>query len=123
MKVIVAGGRDFTHVEGANAFFLEITKDIPVTQIVSGCARGADAVGERLARLHSILPIRKFPADWDTHGKSAGYIRNSDMADYADMLIAFWDGKSKGTKHMIDLAEKKGLIVHVVRYTARYKDE
>lgn len=62
------------------------------------------------------LPVDEFRADWDTHGKSAGYKRNSQMADHADMLIAFWDGKSKGTKHMIDLARAKKLIVKVVKY-------
>jgi len=61
-------------------------------------------------------PIKQFPADWNKYGKSAGYKRNEEMAKYADALIAFWDGKSKGTKHMIDLAKRYGLKVKVVIY-------
>ncbi len=121
MKLIIAGGREFTHFKGALAHYLVINNQGIVTEIVSGGARGADKVGELIAEAEG-LPIKLFKADWDTHGKSAGYIRNSEMADYGDMLLAFWDGKSKGTKHMIDLATKKGLKVKVVRYTVRYKD-
>lgn len=84
-------------------------------QIVSGGARGADKLGELYAHtnLHS---LKVFPADWEKFGKSAGYIRNEEMAKYADCLVAFWDGKSRGTKHMIDLAHKHGLQVRVVSF-------
>ncbi len=121
MKLIIAGGREFTHFKGAFAHYLVINNQGIITEIVSGGARGADKVGELIAEAEG-LTIKLFEADWDTHGKSAGYIRNSEMADYGDMLLAFWDGKSKGTKHMIDLATKKGLEVKVVRYIVRYKD-
>ena len=56
------------------------------------------------------------PADWERHGKAAGPIRNAEMADVSDALIAFWDGQSCGTKSMIELAKRKGLQVAVVRY-------
>lgn len=124
MKLIIAGGRDFTNVPLAAWHFIafveelypEATALVPcVTEIVSGTARGADKVGEEVASALGIC-IKQFPADWDKHGKRAGYLRNADMADYADALLAFWDGKSKGTKHMIDLATKKGLKVKVVYY-------
>lgn len=115
MKLIIAGGRDFTHFEGALVRFNHIYRDKGITEIVSGTARGADRVGEGIAREIGI-PITRFPADWDEYGKSAGYIRNSEMADYADALLVFWDGKSRGTKHMIDLATKKGLEVKVINY-------
>lgn len=112
MKVIIAGGRDFKDFE----LLVHSIWDLDlVTEVVSGKARGADSLGEQWAKENNI-PISAHPADWDTHGKSAGYIRNSEMADYADALLAFWDGKSKGTKHMIDLATKKGLEVKVVKY-------
>lgn len=55
-----------------------------------------------------------FPANWAEFGKYAGYIRNYDMGKNADMLIAFWDGKSKGTSHMIDIAERLNLIIHKI---------
>lgn len=61
--------------------------------------------------LHHDIPVKKFPADWGGLGKRAGYLRNEQMADYADALIAVWDGKSKGTKHMIDVATVKELKV------------
>jgi len=83
--------------------------------VVSGTARGADKWGERYARRFNYI-ITKFPADWNKYGKSAGYIRNKQMAEYADHLIAFWDGESKGTKHMINLATKQGIIVDVIEY-------
>ena len=84
-------------------------------EIVSGTAAGADTLGERYAQEKG-YEVKKFPAQWDLYGKSAGYKRNQQMAEYADGLIAFWDGKSKGTKHMIDIANKMGLKVRVIRY-------
>ena len=76
-------------------------------------ARGADTLGEQYAKERGI-PIRYFPADWQTLGKSAGYQRNVQMAQYADALVAFWDGRSKGTKHMIDTAQRFKLDIRVV---------
>lgn len=123
MKLIIAGGRDFDSVlKGQIALmqfhiehFGEAVNSVRITEIVSGGARGADAVGEKLAWLNNI-PVKKFIPDWDGLGKRAGFVRNAEMADYADALLAFWDGSSKGTAHMIDIATKKGLIVKVVRY-------
>ena len=57
---------------------------------------------------------QRYPADWEQYGPRAGYIRNSEMAKVATHLIAFWDGRSKGTKHMIDIARKAGLYVLAV---------
>jgi glycerophosphoryl diester phosphodiesterase len=71
-----------------------------------------DRLGETYA-VRNKLPIAKFPADWDKWGKPAGYIRNKEMAQYADALVAVWNGESKGTKHMIDLAKEQGLKVHI----------
>ncbi len=99
MKVIIAGCRDFNNY---NFLKREIGKmDLPITEIVSGGARGVDALGERYANENG-LPVKRFPANWDLYGKSAGPIRNKEMAEYGDYLIAFWDGKSRGTKNMID---------------------
>lgn len=111
MKVIIAGSRDiadYSVVEHAviKSGFEEIT------EVVSGCARGVDFLGEQWA-LNNNIPIRSFPAEWAMFGKSAGYIRNGKMAQYADALIAVWDGKSKGTKNMIDLARERNLQVYI----------
>ena len=118
-RIIIAGSRNFNNYSLLtsamyNLLVNEMISGVEV-EIVSGTAKGADQLGERFAKDHN-YPIKKFPADWNTHGKKAGYLRNKQMAEYADMLVAFWDGESKGTKNMIDLAEKNGLIVEVVRF-------
>jgi len=77
-----------------------------ITEIVCGLAAGVDNLGKRYSEINKI-PLKVFPAEWEKHGKSAGYKRNLQMAEYADALIAVWDGKSKGTKHMIDIMQKK----------------
>ena len=117
-KVIIAGGRDFSDYELLKRKVLFYTNDINKDNLIiilSGKAKGADSLGEKLAKEIG-WKILEYPADWDKNGKSAGYIRNIEMAKNADALIGFWDGKSRGTKHMIDTAEKYGLLVRVVKY-------
>jgi hypothetical protein len=111
MRTIIAGGRDFNDF----TMLCESMDEIPwvVSEVVSGTAKGADRLGERWAGDN---PVKLFPADWNKHGKAAGHIRNSEMAKYAEALVAFWDGKSKGTKGMIETAVKKGLYVKVFFY-------
>jgi len=116
-RVIVAGGRDFNDynlLKSKLDYALRNRIDEGIT-IVSGTARGADSLGERYAKEKG-YPIDSKPADWNKYGKSAGYIRNKEMADNADALMAFWDGKSRGTRHMIDTALKQGLKVIVIKY-------
>ena len=125
LRVIIAGSRDFNDYELLKKSAIEIiTKKtmLPdLTRIVSGGARGADTLGERFANEMG-LEISRFIPDWDGLGKRAGYVRNAEMAKFAvedgnyGVLIAFWDGQSRGTKHMIDLAKRYGLEVHVVNY-------
>ena len=115
MKVIIAGSRDFSDYEKLKEvcdYMLSRQTDV---EIVSGAARGADILGEQYAKEkgHS---LKQFPAEWDKFGKRAGYLRNEDMAKYSDALIAFWDGKSKGTEHMISLAKKHNLKVKVHKF-------
>ena len=83
--------------------------------IISGHALGADSLDERYAQERG-FKIETYPADWKKYGRAAGPIRNEQMANIANALIAFWDGKSKGTKNMINLAKKKGLQVFVAQY-------
>lgn len=115
-KLIIAGGRDFDDYEAlcktCDSLLVNITDEI---EIVSGNANGADKLGERYAKDKG-YNVTLFKAEWNVFGNSAGYMRNRDMAEYADALIAFWDGKSKGTGHMIDLANKCGIKVRVRRY-------
>lgn len=113
MKTIIAGTRGITNVLDFGLIISEASmKNINITEVVSGCARGVDKMGEVWADSHHI-PIKRFPADWEKYGKPAGIIRNREMVDYADALIAIWDGKSPGTQHVIDYARRKGLLVHV----------
>ncbi|MCC2832102.1 DUF2493 domain-containing protein [[Clostridium] innocuum] len=118
VRIIVAGGRDFNDYDLLSSVLTEYMASCEAV-IVSGTAKGADRLGERFAS-DSGFEIRRFPADWDKHGKSAGIIRNREMADYAGeaigVLFAFWDGKSRGTKHMISTAKKRGLEVHIIKY-------
>lgn len=110
MKVIVAGGRDFTNY----ALVEEAIKisGFEISQIVSGRAKGVDTLGEVWALANNI-PVEAFPADWSQHGRAAGPIRNKQMAEYADALIAIWDGESKGTANMIQQARNKRLNVFI----------
>lgn len=112
MKVIIAGGRNFNDYENLCHFCNKVLSNQTEIEIVSGTANGADKLGEKYANDNG-YPIKRFPANWDKYGKSAGYKRNAQMAEYADGLIAFWDGKSRGTKHMIDLAKRSGLKVRI----------
>lgn len=115
MKIIIAGGRDFNNYD---LLARTCNDNLPFYEeliILSGCARGADTLGEKYATELDI-PVKHFPANWDKYNKAAGYIRNKEMAEYGDKLIAFWDGKSKGTKHMIDLARANNLSVTIVKY-------
>ena len=112
MKTIIAGSRDCIDYK----VLLETIKKVPweITHVVSGTAPGADRLGERWAEENDV-PLSKFPADWDKFGRSAGYLRNIQMAKNAEALVALWDGESPGTKSMIKIAKAGGLLVHVER--------
>ncbi len=116
MKIVVAGGRDFENKQVAFACLDEQVK--AGDTIISGHARGADTMGELYAEEHGNR-LEKYPADWNKYGRSAGYIRNSKMASVADKVVAFWDGKSRGTQHMINIAKNKGLELTVYDYNGR----
>lgn len=115
MKIIVAGGRDFDDYEKLCSALAQVVCMSPELEIVHGGAKGADSLaGHWCWRQH--VGYRIFLPDWDKHGKRAGPLRNAEMARYAEMLIAFWDGKSRGTHDMIRRALSEGLEVHVYRY-------
>lgn len=109
MRVIVAGSRDITELTEIETAIRD--SKFEITELVSGTARGVDSLGEEWARAHSI-PIKHFPAKWN-RGLQAGLERNVEMANYAHALIAIWDGKSPGTKHMIETAYKNNLYVYI----------
>lgn len=112
MKVIIAGSRSI--IDPAIVVAAVEASGFKIAEVVSGCCRGVDKLGEKWAEDRG-LPVKRFLANWGKHGKSAGPIRNREMAEYADALIAIWDGKSRGTANMIEEAEKRGLKVFVYR--------
>lgn len=117
-KLIIAGGRAFNNTEilsqGIKDALAELPDDVNVA-IVSGCAPGADYLGLKFAIANKVK-LYKMPAEWKAFGKRAGFKRNVEMANASHGLLAFWDGESKGTKHMIQVARNKGLYVKVVMY-------
>lgn len=109
MKVIIAGSRNIIDYGELVAALKESGFDI--TEVVCGCAKGADELG-LIWGTNNDIPVKRMPAQWQ-HGRSAGPQRNVEMARYADALIALWDGQSSGTAHMIKVAKMQGLKVHV----------
>lgn len=126
-RIIIAGSRDFTDYEklcsACDAIITGLTANDAQSEIViiSGGARGADKLAEQYAR-EKKYKNNIIKAEWDRYGKKAGYLRNAVMADKATArngqgyLIAFWDGKSHGTRHMIDIAEKKKMHVSIIGF-------
>lgn len=120
MRLIVAGSRSFSDYALLSD---EITNQVEAMEcltrgtlsIVSGTARGADALGERWASELGV-PIHRFPADWNRYGRRAGYLRNVEMAKFATDALIFWDGVSPGSKHMIDICAEFDLPHRVVKY-------
>lgn len=117
MKLIIAGSRgvtDYSEVRQAvidSGLWKSYGKSL---EIVSGMARGADMLGVEFAQRNGLI-VHEFIPDWDNLGKKAGIIRNIDMGKFSDALVAIWDGKSVGTKQMIDWSNKNGLLVYVHR--------
>ncbi len=113
MKIIIAGSRgitDYRHVEAAI-----VGAAFDITEVVSGNAIGVDILGEQwVGRQSGSIGLKIFKPNWNQHGRSAGIIRNKEMGDYADGLIAVWDGKSRGTKHMIEYMQGLGKPVYTL---------
>lgn len=136
IRVIISGSRDFSDFDllekECRKIFRQLSiegvltgerkKDAPNMEIISGGASGADKLGEKFAKKYNIK-TRAFPAEWNKHRGFAGFIRNGIMANYLlerdksnRFLIAFWDGESKGTKHIINTARSTGIKTFVIMY-------
>ena len=118
-KVVIAGGRSFQDLGQMTTSMDRLLKakiaEGHAITVISGTAAGADKLGEEYAELRG-FDLIQMPAQWDAYGKSAGYRRNVDMADACDGIVVFWDGKSKGSKHMIDIGLRKELPTKTVMY-------
>lgn len=112
MKTIICGMCTATYSQTIDAIQSAINHGAVITEVVSGCAPGTDGYGELWGEVYQI-PVKRFPADWNKHGRAAGPIRNSEMAAYADQLIAVWDGKSRGTGDMVRKAQAKGMKLFI----------
>lgn len=118
-KVIVAGGRNYNDYINVKSYLYPLkiyceNNNLELV-IVCGMATGVDSLGLRFAEENN-LEILKYPADWNKYGKRAGYLRNYQMGEIADSAIVFWDGKSPGTKMMIDIMNNFNKTVKIVRY-------
>lgn len=111
MRVAIVGSRDFHDLDAVRAYVAALPAGATV---ISGGARGVDSTAEQAARARG-LKVETYPADWDEHGKSAGMIRNATIARRCDRLVAFWDGKSKGTKNTILRARNFGKPVEIIK--------
>lgn len=115
MRLIIAGSRSFHDYDLMCLKLDSIVGDRTVNVVISGTAAGADTLGERWAEERGIR-VKRMPADWNQHGKRAGYLRNVEMAHNATHLAVFWDGESKGTAMMLSIAREFGLPIYCVRF-------
>ena len=119
-KVIVAGGRDFDNYEFLKEKLDETFEslgdlDAHPIEIISGMADGADTLGIKYAKEHKLTMVL-YPANWKKSPRMGGILRNMNMLVTATHLVAFWDGKSHGTQHMIEIAKEKGIPVWIYKY-------
>ncbi len=121
MKLIIAGSRTIKEPAFMNWAFLKFPFINPIEEVVSGCARGADTLGEWWAKSRG-YKIKRFPAAWGIHGKKAGPIRNRQMAEYADVLIALLDGASRCTGNMINIMKELNKPVFVYNISDFYNE-
>lgn len=125
-KLIIAGSRTWTNREAlamaVRKYFnhYNLSLDTSPVEIVSGMAPGADTMAVQFAESLK-WPVKRMPANWDEEGRAAGYLRNERMAKYADGCIVLWDGVSKGSKHMIDLARHHKLNLLIVKPKTIYE--
>jgi len=115
VRVAVVGSRDYPDLAQVGRYIRALPRG---TVVVSGGARGVDSRAESAAR-NAGLVTDIYLADWDLHGKKAGYVRNMLLVDACDKLVAFWDGTSRGTKHAIELARSAGKRVVVFEPSTR----
>ena len=112
MKVAVVGSREFCNY----SLLCSVLSGYAIDVIISGGARGADSLAAKYATENEIQLV-EYLADWKKHGKSAGFIRNTLIVENADIVIAFWDMKSNGTRDSINKARSMGKEVVVIDYT------
>lgn len=121
MKLAIIGSRSFNDVAFISSELDKLLDSSNLDLIISGGARGADSIGTEWAR-SKCIPCKIHLPDWDKYGKGAGFIRNELIINECDAVIAFWDGKSRGTLHSINLAKKKGKELTILKKDQHDKD-
>lgn len=117
MKLLVCGSRTWEDKERLENEIVRLHNHSKITELICGDAKGADAYAANIAINHDI-PCRIFYADWNKHGKAAGIVRNKAMLNQQpDIVLACWDGQSKGTKNMIDIANKASITILILMDT------
>lgn len=111
-RVAIVGSREYPSLEFVRSFVRRLAARDPSAVVVSGNARGVDRAAEEEAKAAG-LGVVSLPADWDTHGKAAGFIRNGQIVERCDVVAAFWDGRSSGTLDTVRRAEVAGKRVSV----------
>jgi len=116
MNLLICGSRTWSDYDLLRDVIKGVSENVEIDALVAGGAVGADQMAAAAAKELKII-FREYRADWDKHGKAAGPIRNQEMLDkeHPSLLIAFWDGKSKGTIDMISRANKAGCRIRIVR--------
>lgn len=120
LRIAVVGSRGFDDYKLLSRVLDNFFEGTHFT-LVCGMARGADLLGFKYAKRRG-WDIEEYPAKWDEHGKSAGYIRNELMSRVSDIVVAFWDGESKGTKHMITMSLENNCNLVVINYKGECSD-
>lgn len=115
MKLAIAGSRNFNDFAFLELKINELRKQYAIDSLISGGAKGADLLAEQYAAKYH-LAIECVLPDWKMHSHGAGHRRNEIIVQKCDLLIAFWDGKSKGTKHIIEYAQKQNKQVYIFNY-------
>lgn len=116
IKIIIAGSRDFNDYKKLKSqmdLILSYYDKMKEITIISGGCRGADALGEKYA-VENNIKVEIFKPDWHRYGLAAGPIRNEQMVVNCDCVICFWDGKSSGTKSMIEFTKKHNKTLKIV---------
>lgn len=115
IRLAIVGGREFNDYDLLKTSIAQLQQSRTILQVVSGGAKGADSLGERWADENGI-PKKIFPAQWDKYGKRAGFLRNKDIVANCDEVIAFWDGRSRGTADTIATARAQGKKVTIISF-------
>lgn len=115
MNLAVIGGRTYNNYSELESVVDSIVLGFGVTTIVSGGADGADTLAEKYAKERGLNTIIHIP-NWEKHGHAAGLIRNKDIIGDSEIVVAFWDKKTRGTENSINLAKSQNKITMIVYY-------